>query len=45
MDECAVEGQYCDRHVTCTNTNGSFICGQCPFGYDGVHTCQRIILF
>ncbi len=25
----------CDTMVNCTNTNGSFICGPCPVGYNG----------
>jgi len=39
IDECSpeVSGQGCSEvpSVECTNTVGSFVCGECPFGYNG----------
>ncbi len=33
-DECSLGSDNCDELVTCTNTLGSFTCGDCPSGYD-----------
>ena len=36
IDECLAGGSSCDPLVTCDNTEGSFICGACPAGYDDI---------
>lgn len=35
IDECQLVNRQCDYHVNCTNTNGSFVCGDCPEGMEG----------
>jgi hypothetical protein len=35
INECLINHGGCDRLVSCTNTNGSRICGHCPSGYSG----------
>lgn len=35
IDECANLNGGCDPVVTCTNTVGARVCGNCPFGYSG----------
>ena len=35
IDECLTGNGACDPLVTCTNTEGSRICGDCPEGYTG----------
>jgi hypothetical protein len=35
IDECAEGTDNCDPLVSCTNTPGSFTCGDCPAGYEG----------
>jgi Calcium-binding EGF domain/EGF domain len=35
VDECASNAHGCDTLTTCTNTDGSFTCGECPGGYTG----------
>ncbi|MBT6431849.1 MAG: hypothetical protein HOK28_02080 [Deltaproteobacteria bacterium] len=46
IDECATQTSNCDALVSCTNTDGAFICGACPTGFndafaDGTQ-CQDI---
>lgn len=35
IDECTLAKRQCDHHVTCTNTEGLFVCGECPSGMYG----------
>src|SRR5688572_21784252 len=35
VDECLVDNGGCDPLVACTNTLGSFSCGECPSGFSG----------
>ena len=44
IDECAINNGGCDRQRTCTNTVGSWSCGDCPTGYDddGAKGCKRL---
>ncbi|MFZ5892557.1 MAG: EGF domain-containing protein [Myxococcota bacterium] len=35
IDECTKQNGGCDALVTCTNTVGARVCGNCPFGYTG----------
>ena len=46
IDECVGNSRICDELVNCTNTVGSYYCGDCPNGYSGNATvCLGMSIF